>query len=223
MQSQQTVPLITDTIRKPWFSLCLCRADCHVIECICFNDTHCLRNSPQKMYPQHNIWIQVPNLLQCRTGSIPTLLWQLPDYQKVQYTFRNTLRRRGGREKRQALLQQFFALLNILLHDFHRNLWMYKQNEYILSAEAYLKIQILTQRDASNRHIPSLLNIQSILNNFQSVSYFCKTKEEIFYKWPLWSQEYPVNKNSKCRNVTQASTNRCILSKRQKFWLKVKY
>lgn len=32
---------------------------------------------------------QVPDLLQCRTGSIPMIFWQLSNYQKAQYTFRN--------------------------------------------------------------------------------------------------------------------------------------
>lgn len=139
MQSQQTVTLITDTIKKPWFSVCLYRADCQVLECICFNDTHCLRNSPQKMYPQHNIRIQVPDLLQCRTGSIPTLLWQLPDYQKVQYTFRIPWeeKKKEKKKERPALLQQFFALLNILPHDFHRNVWMHKQNECCLQRSTW--------------------------------------------------------------------------------------
>lgn len=119
VQSQQTVTLITDTIKKPWFSVYLYRDNCQVLEYVYFNDRHCLTKSPQKRYPQHNICVS--DLLQCRTGSIPIIFWQLPYYQKAQYTFRNIFR---TKQKRPALLQNFFALLNILLHNFHRNLWM---------------------------------------------------------------------------------------------------
>lgn len=160
MQSQQTVTLITDTIKKPWFSVCLYRADCQVLECICFNDTHCLRNSPQKMYPQHNIRIQVPDLLQCRTGSIPTLLWQLPDYQKVQYTFRIPWEEKK-KEKKKRETSPAAAVLCIIKYT---ATWlpqkrMDAQAEWMLPAEVYLKIWILTQRDASKRNILSLLCI----------------------------------------------------------------
>lgn len=80
VQSQQTVTLITDTIKKPWFSVCLYRDNCQVLECVYFNDRHCLKNSPQKMYPQHNIRIRF--LIYCSAelaasqwyfGSCPTI------------------------------------------------------------------------------------------------------------------------------------------------------
>lgn len=150
------------------------------------------------MYPPHNSWIQVPDLLQCRSGSIPTLLWQLADYQKEQYTYTNTLRGREGegwkKRERQALLQQFFTLLKLLLHDFHRNPWMHEYM-YCLQRSTW-KIVHWPRTSALNRHILSLLHIQSSLNNFQSISSFPNTKGKIFYRGSR-RQDYSINEDSK--------------------------
>lgn len=66
--------------------------------------------------------------------------------------------------------------------------------------------------------LPDLLCVQSILNNFQSLLYFPKTKEETFSRDSLKSRDL-VNRDSEGRNVTEISKNWGIVSKKQ-IWVK---
>lgn len=149
------------------------------------------------MYPQH-----------MNSGSWFTAVqnWQYPnatlatDYQKMQYTFRNTSRRQKKKKKRPAQLQQFLALLNILLHDFHRNLWMHKHNEHMCRRSTWIYC------------------VFRVFLIIFKVSYISLRPRKKPFLGTL-SQEHLVNKDSESRNVTETSTNRGILSKKQ-IWLK---